>query len=59
MPRREAANKSKLYKHKGNFTWQGIKTELYKPKGGDWADIVRRVIVGNRGESARFPLQIF
>lgn len=52
-------NKSRLYKHKGNLRWQGIKTEKYKPKGGDWADIVRRVIVGNRGESARFHLRYF
>lgn len=51
--------KSRLYKHKGDFTWQGIKTEKYKPKGGDWADIVRRVITGNKGESARFHFRYF
>jgi len=52
-------NKSKLYKHKGDFRWQGIKTEKYKPKGGDWADIVRRVIIGSHGESARFHFRYF
>lgn len=51
--------KSRLYKHKGNFTWQGIKTEKYKPKGGNWADIVRRVIAGNKGESTRFHFRYF
>ncbi len=50
---------SRLYKHKGDLTWRGIKTEKYKPKGGDWADIVRRVIIGNKGEAARFHLRYF
>lgn len=63
MPKQElkkaVANKSRLYKHKKNFAWHGIKTEKYKPKGGDWADIVRRVIVGNKGETARFHLRYF
>ena len=60
MPRKEkTANRSRLYKHKADFSWQGIRTELYKPKGGDWADIVRRVIVGNRGESVRFHFRYF
>ncbi len=54
-----SANKSKLYKHKGNYIWQGIKTEKYKPKGGDWADIVRRVITGSHGESTRFHFRYF
>lgn len=51
--------KSRLYKHKGDFTWRGIKTEKYKPKGGDWADIVRRVLIGNHGEATRFHLRYF
>ncbi len=52
-------NKSKLYKHKGNFDWKDVNTESYKPKGGDWADIVRRVIIGKHGESARFHVRYF
>lgn len=59
MPKKEQGNMSRLYKHKGDFTWKGIKTEKYKPKGGSWADIVRQVIVGNRGESARFHFRYF
>ena len=59
MPKKELLNRSRLYKHKGDFKWKGIKTEKYKPKGGNWADIVRRVIVGNRGESARFHFRYF
>ena len=56
---KKALNKSRLYRHKGGLEWQGIKTEKYKPKGGDWADIVRRVIVGKKGETARFHLRYF
>lgn len=56
---KKALNKSRLYRHKGGLEWLGIKTEKYKPKGGDWADIVRRVIVGNKGETARFHLRYF
>lgn len=50
---------NRLYRHRGGLKWQGVKTEKYKPKGGDWEDIVRRVIIGNKGESARFHLRYF
>jgi len=53
------ANRSRLYKHRGGFSWNGIKTEKYKPRGGDWADIIRRVIIGSHAESARFHLRYF
>jgi quercetin dioxygenase-like cupin family protein len=59
VKRKQPGNMSRLYKHKGDFTWKGIKTEKYKPTGGNWADIVRRVIVGNRGESAKFHFRYF
>lgn len=52
-------NKSRLYRRRGDYTWRGIKTERYKPKGGDWADIIRRVIIGNHGEITRFHLRYF
>ncbi|PIV66892.1 MAG: hypothetical protein COS10_03950, partial [Nitrospirae bacterium CG01_land_8_20_14_3_00_44_22] len=41
-------NKSALYKHKGKFRWQGIKVEKYKQSNGDWADIVRQTLIGNK-----------
>lgn len=59
MPKKKRLNVTRLYKHRGDYTWQGIETEVYKPKGGDWADIVRRVIVGAKGESARFHFRYF
>jgi ribulose-bisphosphate carboxylase large chain len=52
-------NKSRLYKHKGAFRWEGIKPERYKPSGESWADIVRQTLIGNRGETARFHLRYF
>ncbi len=59
MPKSELPNRSRLYRHKGDFTWRGIRTEKYKPRGGEWADIVRQVIVGNKGESAKFHFRYF
>ena len=52
-------NKTKLYRYKGNFSWQGIKTEKYKPVGSDWSDIVRQTLIGNHGETAKFHLRYF
>ena len=52
-------SKSIFYKHKGNFTWRGIKTENYKAKGAHWADVVRVVLTGNQNESAKFHLRYF
>ena len=55
----KAINKTRFYKHKGNFTWQGIKTEKYKAEGRDWADIIRKVLIGKNNESTKFHLRYF
>jgi ribulose-bisphosphate carboxylase large chain len=52
-------NATRLYKHRGAFTWKGIKTEKYKQEGGNWADIVRMILIGNHGESSKFHLRYF
>jgi ribulose-bisphosphate carboxylase large chain len=52
-------NKTRLFKHKGNFTWQGIKTERYKNVGNDWKDIIRMVLIGSHNESTKFHLRYF
>lgn len=44
---KKTTNKSRVYKHKGNYTWKGIKTEAYKLTGGDWNKIIRRVLIGD------------
>lgn len=48
-----------FYKHKGDFSWKGVKDEPYKSVAGGWADIIRRVLIGGRGESARFHVRYF
>ncbi|MEW6001938.1 MAG: hypothetical protein AB1638_04750, partial [Nitrospirota bacterium] len=35
-------DKSRLYKYKGNFVWQGIKTERYKSGSEGWTDVLRK-----------------
>jgi ribulose-bisphosphate carboxylase large chain len=52
-------NKTRFSKYKGTFSWQGIQSERYKPKGDEWADIVRQTLIGNHGESAKFHLRYF
>jgi len=56
---KKVANKSRLYKHKGNFTWKGVKTEKYKTGAGDWAGIVRKVLIGNFNESTKIHIRYF
>jgi len=70
QPKKKAAgnrsniNKDAFYKHKGDFSWTGVLDQEYKsagstPGGGGWANIVRRVLVGGRGESTRFHVRYF
>jgi quercetin dioxygenase-like cupin family protein len=56
---RNKGNKTAFYKHKGDFSWTGIKNEPYKTKGSEWSNIIRKVLVGARGESARFHVRYF
>ena len=48
-----------LYRHREGFRWRGVREEPYKPKGADWAKIVRCVLVGARGETAKFHVRYF
>jgi ribulose-bisphosphate carboxylase large chain len=52
-------NKSRVYRYKGDFKWKGIKTESYKPGKGAWYGILRRTLIGNHGETAKFHLRYF
>lgn len=52
-------NRTRFYKHKGDFTWLGIRTEKYKTEGSHWENVVRRVLIGNHAESAKFHLRYF
>jgi quercetin dioxygenase-like cupin family protein len=53
------ANKTALYRHRGNLKWQGVKDEPYKTEGDEWSKIVRRVLIGSHGESAKFHVRYF
>jgi ribulose-bisphosphate carboxylase large chain len=52
-------NRCALYRHRGDMAWQGVKDQPYKPVGGGWSDIIRRVLIGGRGESAKFHVRYF
>jgi ribulose-bisphosphate carboxylase large chain len=54
-----AENISRLYRHKKDFSWQGIEKEKYKKEDGDWADIARHTLIGNHAETAGFHLRYF
>lgn len=51
--------KRAFYKYRGDCSWNGIKKEKYKASGGDWADIVRKTLIGNHGETTKFHLRYF
>jgi quercetin dioxygenase-like cupin family protein len=53
------SNKTVFYRHKGDFCWSGVKEEAYKSTGSEWSHIVRKVLVGARGESAKFHVRYF
>ncbi|MEW6001939.1 MAG: cupin domain-containing protein, partial [Nitrospirota bacterium] len=52
-------DKSRLYKYKGNFVWQGIKTERYKSGSEGWTDVLRKTLIGNHGETSKFHVRYF
>ncbi|MFA5352654.1 MAG: cupin domain-containing protein [Thermodesulfovibrionales bacterium] len=54
-----AANTDRIIRHRGDFRWRGVKEESYKTKEGRWSAVARNVLIGNRGESARFHLRYF
>lgn len=57
--RKGATNRSAFYGHKGDLRWSGVKEEPYKAASGGWTRIIRRVLIGCRGESARFHVRYF
>ncbi|UCD35521.1 MAG: cupin domain-containing protein [Nitrospiraceae bacterium] len=52
-------NRSRRYPFQGDFTWKGVRAEDYKTGGSDWEGILRQVIIGSRGETAKFSLRYF
>ena len=56
---RKKTNRSAFYRHKGDMTWSGVADEPYKTITGGWSNIIRRVLIGGRGESAKFHVRYF
>ena len=56
---RKKTNRSAFYRHKGDMTWSGVADEPYKTINGGWSNIIRRVLIGDRGESAKFHVRYF
>lgn len=50
---------SKVIRHRGDFTWQGVPLETYKETTETWKGITRRELSGKRGESQRFHVRYF
>ena len=57
--RNRTVNKNAFYKHKGDFTWKGVKDQTYKTGGDEWSNVVRRVLIGAHEESAKFHVRYF
>ncbi|MCX8070556.1 MAG: cupin domain-containing protein [Thermodesulfovibrionales bacterium] len=56
---KDAVSKSKIIRHKKSFSWNSIKTESYKKKSDDWADIKRKVIIGSEKDNSSIHLRYF
>jgi ribulose-bisphosphate carboxylase large chain len=50
---------SKVIRHNGDFTWQGVPLEAYKATTEAWSGITRRELSGKRGETQRFHVRYF
>ncbi|MBI4823743.1 MAG: cupin domain-containing protein [Nitrospirae bacterium] len=51
--------KTRLIKHRCNYTWKGIKIERYKSDDSTWFNASRRVLTGTYGEKTRFHVRYF
>lgn len=46
-------------KHRGGFSWKGVRTEKYKLRDGTWASVLRKTLIGRSEENTRFHLRYF
>ena len=58
-PKLKKTNKTAFYRHKGDMNWRGVIDKPYKTGKGGWCNIIRRVLIGDRGESAKFHVRYF
>lgn len=52
-------NLSKLFRHSGEFRWQGVIPTEYKTDDSSFQGVSRQVLVGENGESPRFHTRYF
>ncbi len=50
---------SRLYRHRGNYRWEGVSPEPYKAQSEDWAAAQRMVFIGQAAEPLDFHLRYF
>jgi ribulose-bisphosphate carboxylase large chain len=50
---------SRLYRHRGDYRWEGVSPEPYKAPSDDWAAARRMVLVGRAAEPLDFQLRYF
>ncbi len=50
---------SRLYRHRGDYRWEGVQPEPYKAPSEDWAAALRMVLVGQSAEPLDFQLRYF
>jgi ribulose-bisphosphate carboxylase large chain len=58
-PRKPEAATPRLHRHRKDFSWSGVRTERYKFKDDTWQSVIRRVLVGEKGENVKFHLRYF
>lgn len=54
-----AQPRSVIRRHKGNYTWNSVRTEHYKDSAEGWAAISRNILSGIYGEKTRFHVRYF
>lgn len=57
--KKPASPRTRLMRHKGDFTWQGVRATRYKPPDGTWAGAARMLLVGGGSEDTKFHLRYF
>jgi quercetin dioxygenase-like cupin family protein len=55
----ENKDTSALYRHKKECRWTGVNIDRYKKVDGGWLSITRQILIGKKGESAKFHLRYF
>jgi len=56
---KEGATGSRISRYLGEGRWEEARTQAYKAKDSGWDKVLRRVLVGEEGESTAFHLRYF